>query len=139
MEQGGPGRIHRSGHEESPAPKRHSLRTPGTRASQSREQCGLVHAVWSATESGAQAVLKGTSINSTADAQTRAERGFAPSCGRLADLMTKTRILLILVFVLSSSTIAQATTVERLNLDGLVKKSNRIVIGRVRNSRTYWS
>src|SRR5215510_16399716 len=53
--------------------------------------------------------------------------------------MAKTRILLLLAFALSLSTITHATTVERLNLDGLVKKSNRIVIGRVRNSRTYWS
>src|SRR5262245_6593883 len=52
--------------------------------------------------------------------------------------MTKIRIFLaILVFSLSIP--AQATTVERLNLDGLVKKSNRIVVGKVRSSRTYWS
>jgi hypothetical protein len=53
--------------------------------------------------------------------------------------MAKTRILLTLTFVLLLSTITQATTVERLTLDGLVKKSSRIVIGKVRNSRTYWS
>src|SRR5215510_12130792 len=53
--------------------------------------------------------------------------------------MAKTRILLLLAFALSLSTITHATTVERLNLDGLVKKSNRIVVGKVRESRTYWS
>src|SRR5262245_46825420 len=53
--------------------------------------------------------------------------------------MSKTRILLTLTFLLSLSTLAQATAVERLDLDGLVKKSDRIVIGKVRSSRTYWS
>lgn len=53
--------------------------------------------------------------------------------------MTKTRSLLALLFVLFVVTLSQATTVERLNLDGLVKKANKIVVGKVRNSRTYWS
>ena len=53
--------------------------------------------------------------------------------------MRKTRILLAWMFFFAFSNLAQATTVERLNLDALVKKSNRIVVGRVRNSRTYWS
>src|SRR5262249_865717 len=52
--------------------------------------------------------------------------------------MTKIRIFLA-ILVLSLSIPARATTVERLNLDGLVKKSNRIVVGKVRSSRTYWS
>src|SRR5262245_6015458 len=52
--------------------------------------------------------------------------------------MSKPRILLV-ILVVSLSIPAQATTVERLNLDGLVKKSSKIVIGRVRSSRTYWS
>jgi len=53
--------------------------------------------------------------------------------------MSKTRILLALIFFFSYSELTQATTVERLNLDSLVRKSNRIVIGKVRNSRTHWS
>src|SRR5262245_32115657 len=52
--------------------------------------------------------------------------------------MTKIRIFLA-ILVLSLSIPARATTVERLNLDGLVKKSNRIVVGKGRSSRTYWS
>ena len=53
--------------------------------------------------------------------------------------MTKTRCLLIFVFVFFLACFSQATTVERLNLDGLVKKANKIVLGKVRSSRTYWS
>ena len=53
--------------------------------------------------------------------------------------MAKTRMVLVLTVILSVSALTHATTVERLNLDSLVKKSNRIVIGKVRNSRTYWS
>jgi hypothetical protein len=53
--------------------------------------------------------------------------------------MSKTRILLVCLFFFAFSNLTQATTVERLNLDALVKKSNRIVIGKVRSSRTYWS
>jgi len=52
--------------------------------------------------------------------------------------MTKIRISLA-IFVFLTSIPAHATTVERLNLDSLVKKSNRIVVGKVRSSRTYWS
>ena len=52
--------------------------------------------------------------------------------------MTRTCIF-IAIFILSISIPSRAATVERLNLDGLVKKSNRIVVGKVRNSRTYWS
>src|SRR5436190_21710149 len=53
--------------------------------------------------------------------------------------MTHTRIILVIILVFSVLSAAHATTVERLNLDSLVKKSNRIVIGKVRSSRTYWS
>ncbi len=35
--------------------------------------------------------------------------------------------------------ISRGTTVERLTLDDMVKKANKIVIGKVSNSRTYWS
>jgi hypothetical protein len=38
-----------------------------------------------------------------------------------------------------TATIAQATTVQRLGLEDLVKKAHHIVAGRVRNSRTFWS
>lgn len=53
--------------------------------------------------------------------------------------MTKTRSLLAIVSVFLLTTLSHATTVERLNLDGLVKKAHKIVVGKVRNSRTYWS
>lgn len=53
--------------------------------------------------------------------------------------MTKTRSLLAIASVFLITTLSQATTVERLNLDGLVKKSHKIVVGKVRSSRTYWS
>jgi hypothetical protein len=53
--------------------------------------------------------------------------------------MKKTQTLLALLLVLFLTAVCQATTVERLNLDGLVKKANRIVVGKVRSSRTYWS
>ena len=42
-----------------------------------------------------------------------------------------------LIFFISTS--SQATTVERLTLDALVKKASSIVVGKVMNSRTYWS
>jgi len=35
--------------------------------------------------------------------------------------------------------ISRGTTVERLTLDDMVKKANKIVIGKASNSRTYWS
>ena len=53
--------------------------------------------------------------------------------------MTKTRCLLTFAFLFLVTTFSQATTVERLNLDGLVKKAHRIVVGKVRSSRTYWN
>jgi hypothetical protein len=53
--------------------------------------------------------------------------------------MATTRIFLFIMLAFFLSNSGHATTVERLNLDTLVKKSNRIVIGKVRRSRTYWS
>jgi hypothetical protein len=47
--------------------------------------------------------------------------------------------LFILLFVFFVATLAQAATVERLNLDDLVKKASRIVVGKVTDSRTFWS
>ena len=44
-----------------------------------------------------------------------------------------------LCFVLFLATWARATTVERLGLEDLVKKSGAIVVGKVTGSRTYWS
>lgn len=44
-------------------------------------------------------------------------------------------LLVILLFSISS----YATTVQRLGLEDLVKKANTIVVGRVTNSRTYWT
>jgi hypothetical protein len=52
--------------------------------------------------------------------------------------MTINRFAIIFALILSVFTLAHATTVERLSLDDLVKKSNRIVVGKVTNARTYW-
>jgi hypothetical protein len=46
------------------------------------------------------------------------------------------RVLLAIFFTAVS---AYATTVQRLGLEDLAKKANTIVVGRVTNSRTYWS
>src|SRR6516162_8577167 len=46
------------------------------------------------------------------------------------------RILLVILLFATSS---YATTVQRLGLEDLVKKAHTIVVGRVSNSRTYWS
>jgi hypothetical protein len=53
--------------------------------------------------------------------------------------MAKKSIFLVVLLAFFLSNSVEATTIERLNLDTLVKKSNRIVIGKVRSSRTYWS
>jgi hypothetical protein len=53
--------------------------------------------------------------------------------------MAQKRIFLVVLLAFFLSNSIRATTVERLTLDTLVKKSNRIVIGKVRSSRTYWS
>ena len=45
-------------------------------------------------------------------------------------------VCLMLVTIASSAT---ATTVERLGLEDLVKKSRNIVVGKVTGTRTYWS
>src|SRR5262249_27254699 len=55
--------------------------------------------------------------------------------GRLAPQMA-TRVLLAILFTAIS---AYATTVQRLGLEDLAKKAHTIVVGRVTNSRTYWS
>lgn len=52
--------------------------------------------------------------------------------------MTK-RLIFSFALILLLTIAAQATTVERLTLDDLVKKSQQIVVGKVRDSRTYWS
>src|SRR5215510_4277187 len=46
--------------------------------------------------------------------------------------------LIAALFLLLAS-VCQGTTVQRLGLEDLVKKAHRIVIGKVSNSRTYWS
>ena len=53
--------------------------------------------------------------------------------------MTKPQLLLAILLVFFLTTCSLATTVEHLNLEGLVKKSHKIVVGKVRDSRTYWS
>ena len=47
--------------------------------------------------------------------------------------------LLALCQMLLVATWSYATTVQRLGLEDLVKKSHRIVVGQVTGSRTYWS
>ena len=51
--------------------------------------------------------------------------------------MKKLLVTFILVCIGSIST--YATTVERLDLDDLVRKAGSIVVGKVSHSRTYWS
>jgi hypothetical protein len=51
----------------------------------------------------------------------------------------KSRILLAAVLVFAAAPFLKATTVQRLGLEDLVKKSHHIVAGKVRNSRTYWT
>lgn len=46
------------------------------------------------------------------------------------------RILLVILFMATS---AYATTVQRLGLEDLVKRAHTIVVGKVTNSRTYWT
>jgi len=51
-------------------------------------------------------------------------------------MLKKTVFIFSLLFI---PILSHATTVERLSLDDLVKKANRIVIGKVANARTHWS
>ncbi len=53
--------------------------------------------------------------------------------------MIKRLLLLLLPLFVFATAVSKATTVERLTVDELVKKANRIVVGRVNASRTYWS
>jgi hypothetical protein len=53
--------------------------------------------------------------------------------------MTRKRLLLSFLFVFFIAPISHATTVERLSLDDLVSKAQKIVIGKVTNVRTHWS
>lgn len=52
--------------------------------------------------------------------------------------MSKKLILISCTLILYLSAFLHATTVERLGLDELVKKSSRIIVGKVTNARTYW-
>src|SRR3954470_8657952 len=47
-----------------------------------------------------------------------------------------TRILFVVLFL---ATTVYATTVQRLGLEDLVKRARTIVVGKVTNSRTYWT
>jgi len=51
----------------------------------------------------------------------------------------KRNISFALALILLTAAFVHATTVQRLNLEDLVKKAHHIVSGKVRNSRTYWS
>ena len=49
------------------------------------------------------------------------------------------RLILVTTFFAITTLTCFATTVERLNLDDLVKKAHVIVHGRVRDARSHWS
>ncbi|HYR87120.1 MAG TPA: hypothetical protein VE422_23765 [Terriglobia bacterium] len=53
--------------------------------------------------------------------------------------MTKRLSILSLVLIFLIAAPSHATTVERLNLEDLVKKASKIVVGRISDSRTFWS
>src|SRR6185369_6194619 len=59
----------------------------------------------------------------------------------LNSLMFRKRFLSLsaLCFVVLSAHWSFATSVERLNLEDLVKKARSIIVGKVTASRTYWS
>ena len=44
-----------------------------------------------------------------------------------------------IALVLTVSTLAQATTVQRLSLEDMTKKASSIVVGKVKDSRAFWS
>jgi hypothetical protein len=54
-------------------------------------------------------------------------------------LMRNIRLALLCFFILLAPTRSGATTVERLGLDDLVEKADKIVAGKVSGSRTFWS
>ena len=53
--------------------------------------------------------------------------------------MIKRLSIPLFVVIFFITTFSHATTVECLNLDDLVKKASKIVVGKVSNSRTFWS
>jgi hypothetical protein len=53
--------------------------------------------------------------------------------------MPTIRLLFSLAFILLFSTFSYSTTVQRLTLDEMIQKSNKIVIGNVTGSSTFWS
>ena len=53
--------------------------------------------------------------------------------------MNKRRLLIPLLLVFFTNSAAYGTTVERLDLDDLVRKAHKIIVGKVSNSRTFWT
>jgi hypothetical protein len=53
--------------------------------------------------------------------------------------MKRTLLIFVSCLGLLLPVVSKATTVERLTMDGLVKKADRIVVGRVNGARTYWT
>jgi len=53
--------------------------------------------------------------------------------------MTKKRFFFSFILAFFFATISHATTVERLSLDDLVRKAQKIVIGKVSNVQTHWT
>src|SRR5262249_45011320 len=58
---------------------------------------------------------------------------------RTASDMYRQRLIISLFLICFTSSVAHATTVERLDLHDLVRKAHKIIVGRVSNSRTFWS
>src|SRR5256712_2286738 len=65
---------------------------------------------------------------------------FEPVASKL-NSMTRKRFVIpfVLCSILLTASWSYATTVQRLGLEDLVKKARTIVVGKVTNSRTYWS
>jgi hypothetical protein len=53
--------------------------------------------------------------------------------------MKQTIALIALCLILVITTSSYAVTVQRLNLDDIVKKAHAIVVGKITGKRTYWS
>jgi hypothetical protein len=53
--------------------------------------------------------------------------------------IVKRNISFALALILFTAAFVRGTTVQRLALEDLVNKAHHIVVGKVRNSRTYWS
>jgi hypothetical protein len=53
--------------------------------------------------------------------------------------MKKMRTFVLMLAVMLFPSVSQATTIERLTLDTMVRKADSIVIGKVNSARSFWS